>query len=114
MHTVVVDAPAKVEGLEWYPQNLSCNGTADAITQKAAAIIAYEELRTKNLAAVAATDFSGTLPSVTENGASAVGACAGYYRPSLAEGRSFTTLVSVDITGGAPTTATGRSHHCPQ
>jgi hypothetical protein len=35
-----------------------------------------------------------------------IGACAGYYRPSLAEGRSFTSLVSVDISGGPLTTAT--------
>jgi hypothetical protein len=106
VHTVVVDPPAQIKGLSWYPENLNCNGSDDVASQKAAAIIAYEELRAQNLAAVAATDLSSTLPSVTENGASAVGACGGYYRPSLAEGRSFTSLVSVDITGGPLTTAT--------
>ena len=106
VHTVVVDAPAQIEGLEWYPQDLQCDGTEDDTTQKAKAIAAYEALRTKNLATVAKADLSQTLPSIQEGGASAVGACTGFYRPSLAEGRSFTSILSVDIAGGPLTTAT--------
>jgi hypothetical protein len=106
VHTVVVDPPVAIDGLEWYPKDYTCDSTLDEAAQKLATRAAYESLRAQDLAAIAATDVSALLPSVKENGASAVAACSGYYRPSLAEGRAFTSVVSIDIAGGAPTTAT--------
>ena len=106
VHTVVVDAPAEIEGLKFYPEDLTCDSTEDVLTQKQKTIAAYEALRQQDLAKLAQADLHATLPTVKENGALAVPECTGYFRPSAAEGRSFTSLVSIDIAGGAPTTAT--------
>lgn len=106
VHTVVVDAPAPIEGMKFYPEDLTCDPQEDVTTQKANTIAAYEALRAENLALLAQADLHATLPSVKENGAPAVAECTGFFRPSAAEGRSFTSIVSVDLAGGAPTTAT--------
>jgi Beta propeller domain len=106
VHTVVVDPPVAVDGLEWYPKDLTCDGSMTPAQAKAAALQAYQALRAQNLAAIAAANVQALLPSFKEGGAPAVPGCSGYFRPSLAEGRSFTTLFSVDVAGGAPTTAT--------
>ncbi|MDF2698019.1 MAG: putative lipoprotein, partial [Labilithrix sp.] len=107
VHTVVVDQAAVIPGLQSYPENYSCEYDANPSVQKATAKQAWEELRQKNLAAIANVNVMAMVPSATEAGAPAVPACTGYYRPSLAEGRTFTTLFSIDmLAGGAPTTAT--------
>jgi Beta propeller domain len=104
IHTVVIDAPVAIEGLQSYPDN-ACDGSGDQATQRQQAIAAWEALRAKNLALVAQADLRKALPSITENGANAAGECSGFFRPGLAEGRSFTSLVSVDLAGGPLTTA---------
>jgi Beta propeller domain len=107
VHTVVVDLPAVIAGLESYPTDYQCNYSADVSVQKAATKQAWEELRQKNLAAIANANVMATLPSAMESGAPAVPACTGYFRPSLAEGRTFTTLFSIDmLAGGVATSAT--------
>jgi hypothetical protein len=85
---------------------VTCNGQDDGATWKPQAIKAWEDLRAANLAKVAQIDVMKGLPTVSEKGAPAVPACSGYYRPNAAEGTTFTSLVSMDIQGGAPTTAT--------
>ncbi|HSO33950.1 MAG TPA: beta-propeller domain-containing protein [Labilithrix sp.] len=104
IHTVVIDAPVAIEGLQSYPE-MTCEPSEDAVTQRQKAIAAWEALRTKNLGLVAAADVRASLPVMTESGASAVTECGGFFRPGLAEGRSFTSLVSVDLSGGPLTTA---------
>ena len=108
VHTVVVDAPPSIEGVQNYPENLyqSCDNIQDKALQRASAIAAWEKLRAKNLELIARADVMKNLPQVTENGASALAACSGYFRPSVAEGATLTSLVSLDIAGGAPTIAT--------
>jgi Beta propeller domain len=106
VHTVVVDTPGFVEGLESYPQ-YTVDYKAERKVQKAKAKEAWEALRQKNLALIANADVMSTLPTAMEAGAPAVPACTGYYRPGIAEGRMFTTLFSIDMVGGgAPTSAT--------
>jgi hypothetical protein len=107
VHTVVVDAPQGIEGLKSYPDfsTIACTGQDDT-SFKARAVAAWEDLRAQNLAKVATADVMKGVPYVSENGAPAVPACTGYYRPSTAEGTTFTSLVSIDINGGAPTSAT--------
>jgi len=106
VHTVVVDAPRALDGLESYPADVEVDYRADASTQRAAIKEAWEALRKRNLAAIANVDALAMVPTATESGAPLVPACTGYYRPSVAEGRTFTTLFSIDIAGGRPTTAT--------
>ena len=89
------------------PTELNWDYRADPSTQRAAAKEAWEALRQRNLAAIANVDVLATVPTATESGAPIVPACTGYYRPSVAEGRTFTTLFSIDmLAGGAPKTAT--------
>lgn len=107
VHTVVVDQANAIDGLQWYPESPACDYQADPMVQKAQMKQAWEALRAKNLAAIASADVMSMLPAATENGAPAVPACTGYFRPSVAEGHTFTTLFSIDmVAGGAPTTAT--------
>jgi len=105
VHTVVVDAPIAIDGLEWYPADYRCDSSLDPATQKAQTIAAYEALRAANIAKINAADVRSKLPSI-QDGTAAAPQCTGYFRPSLADGRSFTTLVSFDVAGGAPTSAT--------
>ena len=104
IHTVVIDAPAAIPGLLGYPEDSGCD-TSDLALQRQKSIAGWEALRAKNLALVAQADIRASLPAITENGTPAVGACGGFYRPGLAEGRSFTSLVSVDLSGGPLTSA---------
>ncbi len=108
VHTVVVDRSKQIEGLQYWPeQNEPCDYQADERTQKAKAKEAWEAVRKKNLALIAKADVLATLPTATEGGAAAIPACTGYYRPNVAEGTTFTSLVSIDmVAGGAPTSAT--------
>ncbi|MBX3224467.1 MAG: beta-propeller domain-containing protein [Labilithrix sp.] len=105
VHTVVVDART-IDGLEDYPTDFRDDYRADPSTRRAAMKQAWEALRQRNLAAIANVDVLAMAPTATESGAPIVPACTGYYRPSVAEGTTFTTLFSIDIAGGAPTTAT--------
>lgn len=106
VHTVVVDRSKLVDGMKFSPDQ-QCDYEADPMVQKSQARAAWEKLRQENLEIIAKANVLATLPSVSENGAAAVPACTGYYRPSLAEGHTFTSLVSIDmLAGGAPTTAT--------
>ncbi|MBX3226215.1 MAG: beta-propeller domain-containing protein [Labilithrix sp.] len=107
VHTVVVDTPPRVEGLRSYPEDTSdwCEAD-DTASWRSRAIRSWEALRAENLAVIAKVDVMKQLPAVTENGASALAACGGYFRPNVAEGTTLTSLVSVDIDGGASTVAT--------
>jgi hypothetical protein len=105
VHTVVVDAPAPVEGLEAYPTDLTCDPTNQELS-KARSIQAWQDLRARNLTRIAQANLDGHMPSIKEGGMPATGACGGYFRPHVAEGRSFTSVVSLDMAGGAPKTAT--------
>ncbi len=106
VHTVVVDAEAEIEGLEYSSKDITCNSTSSGVEeQRQANLAAVEALRQKDLALIDAADMSKQLPTVQDDGAP-LAACSGYYRPNLAEGRTFTSLVSFDIAGGTPTTAT--------
>lgn len=104
IHTVVVDTPPVIAGLEYFPTSLDCSSDFETVKQKTKA--AYQALRFKDLSIIAKTDVLAQLPTVTENGQSAVGQCGGFYRPGLSEGTSFTSIVSVDIGGGPVTSAT--------
>ena len=104
IHTVVVDAPPQLRGLESYPKNLSCSGS-DPASEKAKARAAWEELRQANLAVIASADVMGGLPTIKDGG-QPTAQCQGYFRPSVAEGRSLTSIVSVDLGGGAPVSST--------
>lgn len=107
VHTVLVDQAATLTTLQSYPSDMpSCDDSDSDLEYRAKQITAWEELRTKNLAAIAAAPVQSILPSFTDNDAPAVAECSGYYRPSLEEGRSFTSLLSIDIAGGPSTTAT--------
>lgn len=105
VHTVLHDASVTIEGLRSYP-NVNCDSNASDEDRRATMIAAWEKLRTDNKALIDKADVHRMLPSVREGGASLVQGCAGYYRPSLAEGGTFTSVVSLDITGGPVTTAT--------
>ncbi len=104
IHTVVVDTPPVVEGLEYVPTSLDCSGSYETLKQKKKA--AYQALRFKDLSIVAKADLLAQVPTITEDGQSAVGQCGGFYRPGLSEGTTFTSIVSVDIGGGPVTSAT--------
>ncbi len=126
VHTVVVDTPkTTIDGLQYAldPSAYDCDDPDDTVrwdprvvgdprymqglAQKRRLKEAWEALRQKNLAAIANADVLASLPSAKEGGADAVPACNGYYRPSLAEGRTFTTLYSMDMVGDEkPTSAT--------
>ncbi len=110
VHTVVVEPYGNIEGLEHYldPNKYTCDSTAPLETQKQTAIANWESLRAANLAKVAAVNVMETIPSAKENGGDAVAACAGYFRPNVAEGTTFTTLFSIDMgeNAGNATSAT--------
>jgi uncharacterized secreted protein with C-terminal beta-propeller domain len=106
VHTVVVDNPKEIDGLTYSLTDTGCKSDDPIDVQRQTMIDAWEALRTKNLQAIADAEVTNLLPTIEENGASAVGACSGYFRPKVSEGRSLTSLVSIDIGGGAPTTAT--------
>ena len=110
VHTVVVDDRAAAIDLASYPDfsnvQSSCSGPNKMIA-KMQRRAAWEKLRSDNLAKIAKADVLAMLPTATENGAPAAPACSGYFRPSLGESTSFTSIVSLDMAaGGAPTTAT--------
>jgi hypothetical protein len=109
VHTVVVDRSKGIDGLRSSPdpQEYPCDYQMDPVTQKATAKKAWEALRQKNLALIEKANVLATLPTAKESGAAVVPACTGYYRPSVAEGTTFTTLFSLDLlAGGTPTSAT--------
>jgi len=99
VHTVVVDTSGRVDDVKYYPEYSadSCDPKADKDTQKAQMIKVWEDLRAKNLAAIASTNILEKLPTVKEGGALAIPACGGYFRPNIAEGTTFTSVVSLDL-----------------
>jgi hypothetical protein len=106
VHTVVVDPPAAIAGLESAPPSTetACISGEDTVDRKARLIEAWNRLRERNLARARTADVLSKLPAVTEGGAS-LPQCSGYYRPNIAEGRTFTTLVSVDMFRSDPPTS---------
>ncbi len=105
VHTVVHDDASAVEDLESYPQ-VDCDYNLPINEKRIRMISGWEALRRRNVDRIARADLRSHLPSIREGAAPAVEACSGYYRPSLSEGGSFTSVVSLDIQGGPLTSAT--------
>jgi hypothetical protein len=112
IHTVVSDPPVEIPGVKYYldPADAPCDPTKGE-DNHAAVLAKLTTLFAQNISAIVAADVHALLPSITEvpvgptNGALGFDACAGFYRPENAGGNSFTSLVSLDVAGGAPTRA---------
>lgn len=109
VHTVLVNELGEIPGLKSYPTlpSMSCETEADQAAARNAAVQAWEDLRRENLAVIARTDLRERLPGLRENGGGSLRACDGFYRPAIAEGTTFTSVMSFDLTDpAAPKSAT--------
>jgi beta propeller domain-containing protein len=117
VHTVVADNIVLFPELEYWPDvDLCASASSAPITLGGSpsfaaldqARLAYESLRAKNRKIILTKDIGAILPRLADDafGGTTLGdeaqLCTSLYRASLADGASFTTLVSVDLAATAP------------
>jgi hypothetical protein len=79
----------------WWYQPSPQGAVSQAALQRARA--AYEALREKNRQIILSKDLSNALPTIDGQPT-----CGGLYRAQLLDGASFTSVVSLDISGAGP------------
>lgn len=103
IHTVVADGDSPTPGYERWPANFQMCGTPEAKIRAQ-----FDKLRADNEAAIRAR--TSRYPTLRENGNETV-MCRGLLRTPIHDGRTYTSVVSFDMTDDktAPTTATMQS-----
>ena len=107
VHTVVSYSAKAVPSLGFWPPNVwSCSVSPDEATVRAA----FEGLRETNTRLIEQTPMESFIPTFSELGADGfpidlLAGCPGFYGASVGNGSTFTTVFSLDMIAGGPTTA---------
>lgn len=103
VHTVVADGDADVPPYETWPANLSICGTSEKVARER-----FAKLRAENEARIRRGALG--FPTLTEKGKTKT-LCSGLMRTAIRDGRTFTSVVSFDLSDDAspPATATMQS-----
>jgi len=113
VHTVVSEMPQGVPNLQ-VPNVNAYSCSARSPESIAADKIEIATTRIANEAIIDAYDFAAALPSATDSAAAAPGSCAGFYKPSIKDSATFTSVLSFDANVQEPlvrSTIVGRPGH---
>jgi uncharacterized secreted protein with C-terminal beta-propeller domain len=110
VHTVISSPGVQFSGLKSWPDEIGyC--TEAPIWQ---VVDAFRRLRQQNTKIINETPLEDFVPSVTDTilsgaspqtAANLLGDCRGFYQPRLTDGTTFTTILSVNLQGNEPVTA---------
>jgi hypothetical protein len=117
IHTVVSDSRATFPELSYEPEEWLCEGVDYGSLPSAGAIdrarTAYERLRAQNTAVIRDKDLHGRLPRLddsafpgTPGSPTDEATCTRMYASASADGASFTSIVSLDLSAATPVPAT--------
>jgi hypothetical protein len=106
VHTVISAPGITFSDLEYHPERVRlCNEMSQL-----SILLAFEALRQKNVSKILETDLGGWLPTVFDTAVQGgkknlLAQCGGFFRSSQESGGQFTTVLSLDMTGSSPATA---------
>ncbi len=114
VHTAVVFPPVVFSGIQYYPEILN-DCWSENPPNKFQIYQAFKDLKWENRRIIEEADISRWMPSVSDTRYSLAGvqttdtlleSCENYYKAGLADGQSFLTLLSFDMTRSADAQAT--------
>jgi hypothetical protein len=113
VHTVVSDPGASFPKVKYAPGNLPY---CDASVSEEDIVAAFDLLRADNIRTIMTAPLSSWLPTITDTTwvdgqpqttSNVMAGCTGFYRSAIADGSTFTTVMSFDMTvETTPVTAT--------